>query len=158
MPKSILFSILLFLFIAPLQAATSADRVRDALQAEARAVEQKDMTTIERLWAHDDGVTVFENGHGNYGWADYRDHHLKPEIEHMANVRYQLSDIVPHVIGASAWVTFKYTMSADVPERHIDSNGVGTAVLEKRGGAWKIVHWHSSAARPRPSAAAPAKP
>jgi ketosteroid isomerase-like protein len=154
----VLFSILILLSVARLKAATPADDVRDALLTEAHAVEQKDMATIERLWAHDDGVTVFENGHGNYGWADYRDHHLKPEIEHMANVHYQLSEIVPHVIDTTAWVTFKYSMTADVTDRHIDSNGVGTAVLEKHGDRWQIVHWHSSAARPRPSAPVPAKP
>ena len=158
MRKPVLFSILLLLPLVRLRAATPADDVRDALLAETRAVEQKDMATIERLWAHDDSVTVFENGHGNFGWADYRDHHLKPEIEHMANVREQLSDIVPHVIGTTAWVTFKYTMSADVTDRHIDSNGVGTAVLEKRGDGWQIVHWHSSAARPRPAGSPAPKP
>ncbi|MDQ3181251.1 MAG: nuclear transport factor 2 family protein [Acidobacteriota bacterium] len=53
--------------------------------------------------------------------------------------------------GNLALATFKYTLSADIGARHIDSGGLGTAVLEKRGGRWQIVHWHSSAPRRAPS-------
>jgi hypothetical protein len=34
-------------------------------------------------------VTVFESGHANYGWEDYRDNHLKPEMEALKNVQYR---------------------------------------------------------------------
>ncbi len=36
--------------------------------------------------------------------------------------------------------------------RHVDGGGLGTAVLEKRDGQWRIVHWHSSAPRRAPAA------
>lgn len=127
------------------------DPVAAVLLQNAKGFETGDLKLLDTLWANDDHVTVFENGYANYGWSDYRDHHLKPEIEEMKNVKYQLSDINTSVSGNTAWATFKYTISADLKERHVDGAGLGTAVLEKRGSAWKIVHWHTSAPRSKPA-------
>lgn len=139
-------------------AATPAnpnDPVAAVLMRNAQGFETGDLAMLDTLWANDEGVTVFESGYANYGWADYRDHHLKPEIDEMKNVKYALSDIKTRVSGNTAWATFKYALSADLKERHVDANGLGTAVLEKRGNDWKIVHWHTSAPR-RPAAQQPA--
>ena len=124
------------------------------LTENARGFETGDLALLDTLWAHDEGVTVFESGYANYGWTDYRDHHLRPEIEEMKNVQYQLSDIRTRVSDNTAWATFKYALSADLKERPLEVNGLGTAVLEKRGNDWKIVHWHTSA--PRRATAQPA--
>ena len=129
------------------------EHVRKVLLQSAAAFERNDMATMEKSWANDDSVTVFESGHANYGWADYRDHHLGPEMKEMKNAKYTLSDIRVKVSGNTAWATFKYAISADIGTRHIDSGGLGTAVLEKRGDDWRIVHWHSSAPRRAPAAA-----
>ena len=60
----------------------------------------------------------------------------------MKNTKYALSDIKIHLAGKTAWATFNYTISADVGEagktRHVESAGLGTAVLEKRDGQWCI--------------------
>lgn len=136
----------------------SNDPVANVLLQNAKGFETGDLTLLDALWANDDGVTVFENGHANYGWSDYRDHHLKPELEEMKNVRYRLSDIKTRVAGMTAWATFKYSIVADLKERRVDAGGLGTAVLEKRGNDWKIVHWHtSSPRRAQPQQATPPK-
>ena len=130
-----------------------AEHLREVLNQNAIAFERSDMATLERIWATDESVTVFEQGHANYGWKDYRDNHLGPEMKEMKNTKYTLSDIKAKVEGSTAWATFKYTISADIGARHVDGGGLGTAVLEKRGQKWQIVHWHTSAPR---RAAAPA--
>ncbi len=127
---------------------------RQALLQNAAGFERNDLAAVSAVWADDEAVTVFENGSANYGWADYRDHHLGPEIKEMKNVKYPLTDIKVRVSGKTAWATFKYAISADFRERHMDSNGLGTAVLEKRARGWQIVHWHTSSSRRPP---APAK-
>ena len=134
--------------------------VRDVLAQSASGFEKGDMAALEKIWAADESVTVFESGHANYGWADYRDHHLGPELKEMKNTKYALSDIKVKVSGNTAWATFKYTISADIGLRHVDGGGLGTAVLEKRGQDWRIVHWHSSAPRraPTPSASPTPRP
>ena len=137
---------------------TTNDPVAAVLMRNAQGFETGDLAMLDTLWANDEGVTVFESGYANYGWADYRDHHLKPEIDEMKNVKYQLSDVKTRVSGNTAWATFKYSLAADVKERHIEASGLGTAVLEKRGNDWKIVHWHTSAPRRPPAQPAAAPP
>ncbi|MGH9930988.1 MAG: nuclear transport factor 2 family protein [Pyrinomonadaceae bacterium] len=137
----------------PAKAQDNEKSVREVLSQSATGFEKGDMAALERLWATDESLTVFESGHANYGWADYRDHHLGPEMKEMKNTKYTLSDIKVKVSGNTAWATFKYTISADIGTRHVDGAGLGTAVLEKRGQDWRIVHWHSSAPRRTPAAA-----
>ena len=91
--------------------------VRNVLLQNAKGFENADMHLLDSIWAHD------------------------------TDVKYQLTDIKPHVAGDSAWATFKYTVAADYKGQKVDSAGLGTAVLEKRKGEWKIVHWHTSAPR-----------
>jgi ketosteroid isomerase-like protein len=135
--------------------------VRNALVKSAASFEKNDLAMASQVWANDESLTVFESGHANYGWTDYRDHHLVPEMSEMKNTKYGFTDIKVHLAGKTAWATFKYTISADVPDngkmRHVDGGGLGTAVLEDRNGRWQIVHWHSSAPRRAPSNPAPPK-
>lgn len=147
-----------FAFGSSAAAQDEAALVREALTQSTNGFEKGDMTILNRVWANDEAVTVFEQGHANYGWADYRDNHLVPEIKEMKNTKYALSDIRVKVAGTTAWATFKYAISADIEKRHVEGGGLGTAVLEKREGRWQIVHWHSSAPRRAPAAApSPAK-
>lgn len=125
--------------------------VTDVLTREAQAVEKGDLAALDKIWANDEAVTVFESGHANYGWTDYRNSHLAPELKEFKNTKYSFSDLKVKVDGKTAWATFKYSLAADVGARSIQSGGLGTAILEKRDGRWQIVHWHSSAPRRQPS-------
>lgn len=130
--------------------------VTDVLTLEAAAVEKGDLAALDKLWANDETVTVFESGHANYGWSDYRNNHLAPELKEFKNTKYAFSDLKVKVDGKTAWATFKYSLAAEIGTRKIESGGLGTAVLEKREGQWRIVHWHSSAPRRSPQPAQPA--
>ncbi|MCA1623646.1 MAG: nuclear transport factor 2 family protein [Acidobacteria bacterium] len=133
-------------------AQTSEEKaVIEVLTKNTTAFERNDLATLDKIWANDEAVTVFENGHANYGWADYRNNHLAPEMKEFKNTKYTSSDVKVKIDGKTAWATFKYTLAAAVGTRKIESGGLGTAVLEKRGGRWQIVHWHSSAPRRAPS-------
>jgi ketosteroid isomerase-like protein len=125
--------------------------VMDVLTREAAAVESGDLDTLDKIWANDESVTVFESGHANYGWNDYRNNHLAPELKEFTNTKYSFSDLKVKVSSKTAWATFKYKLSADFKERKIESSGLGTVILEKRGKLWRIVHWHSSSPPRRPS-------
>ena len=126
--------------------------VRALLAQYTASIERGDMDAISKLWANDESVTVIENGHANYGWADYRDNHLGPELKEMKNVKFALSDVKINTSGHLAWATFKYTITADFKERHIESGGMGTAVLQHGPNSWRIVHWHTSSTRRPPAA------
>ena len=125
--------------------------VTDVMTREAAAVEKGDLAALDKIWANDESVTVFESGHANYGWTDYRNSHLAPELKEFKNTKYAFSDLKVKTSGNLAYATFKYALSADLGTRRINSGGLGTAVLEKQNGQWRIVHWHSSAPRRQPS-------
>ncbi len=131
-------------------AADDEAAIRAVVTQHAAAHETGELATIEKLWVHDDTATVAEGGSFNYGWTDFRDHHLRPEIEAMKNVKFPIEDIKVHVKGSLAWVTYSYRMSGEYKGRQFDNAGAATMVLEKRDGAWLIVHEHTSAKR-RPS-------
>jgi len=129
--------------------------VRDVLLRSSSSFAKNDIAEATKVWANDESLTIFESGHANYGWADYRDHHLVPEMGEMKNTKYEFSDIKIHLAGKTAWATLKYTIAADVMDngkmRHVEGGGLGTAILEKREDGWRIVHWHSSAPRRTPA-------
>lgn len=132
--------------------------VTDVMTREALAVEQGDLAALDKIWANSEDVTVFESGHANYGWNDYRNTHLAPELKEFKNTKYSFSDMKVKVDGKTAWATFKYSLAAEMGTRKVESGGLGTAVLEKREGKWRIVHWHSSAPRRAPAPAASPTP
>src|SRR5262244_1602974 len=142
--------------------ANDETAVQEVLLKSATSFEKNDFAGAALVWANDESLTAFESGHANYGWADYRDNHLGPEMKEMKNTKYSFTDIKIHLAGKTAWATLKYTIAADVMSngqpRHVDGAGLGTAVLEKRDGQWRIVHWHSSAPRRAPSPMATPKP
>jgi ketosteroid isomerase-like protein len=99
-------------------------------------------------------VTIFEGGSTNDGWADYRDHHLGPELKEFEGLEFSHVKVVPHLLGdgRSAYVTAEYRLKAKVGDRAIDAEGLETLVMVKGSdGAWKIRHSHTSSRR-RPAA------
>lgn len=96
-------------------------------------------------------VTIFEGGGINRGWADYRDHHLGPELKEFQNLQFSHSNVVVRMLGAdAAYATSDYTLKAKIGERDINSAGLETLVLVRESGVWKIRHSHTSSRARRP--------
>jgi ketosteroid isomerase-like protein len=129
------------------ETSLEAKRVEDVLLASVRAFEVKDVPALTATFVQDDSMSVFENGEANHGWTDYRDRHLLPEVRELQSVRYGLGQLRVKVSGATAWATFTYELSARMKGRPVQGAGLGTAILEKRGGTWRIIHWHTSSPR-----------
>lgn len=125
-------------------------RVAGAIEALFAAAERNDMTALDSIYSGKD-LTVIESTGMNRSWADYRDHHLAPEMKEMKNFRYRPFEIEPHVSGDLAWAIFRYNLGAETGGRIIDNIGRGTAVLEKRRGRWVIRHTHTASRARRPS-------
>ena len=135
-------------FYENVSAQTSEEKlVADVLRQNAAAFAKNDLAAMDKIWLNGADVTVFESGYADYGWTDYRDHHLAPEMKEFKNTKYEYTDIKAKVSGDLAYATMKYTLSADIDKKPVNSAGLATAVLEKQNGSWKIVHWHSSAPR-----------
>ena len=132
---------------ASAQGATEERAIASRLQSFDRAFVAKDLDKLATFYHPD--VTIFEGGGVNTGWADYRDHHIGPELNGFENLQFEHRNIAAHVLdgGRVAYVTSEYTLKARVNGRDIDSAGLETLVLVKVGDAWKIRHSHTSARR-----------
>ena len=109
------------------------------------AFNAKDLDKLGSFYHSD--VTVYEGGGINNGWADYRDHHLGPELKQFENLQFGHSNTKVHVLpgGHTAYATSEYSLKAKMGEREIDARGLETLVLIKGSdGAWKIRHSHTS--------------
>jgi ketosteroid isomerase-like protein len=128
------------------QAAEEA-AVRRVVAAVASSQEVNDLARLDTLFAPNPWVEIIEGSGVNHGWTDYRNNHLKPELAEMQHLRFRFFDIAPQVRGNVAWAPFRYELAADTPSGHVETEGRGTAILERRGARWLVVHLHTSGRR-----------
>lgn len=138
----------------PLQADTvlrgDAAQVGATVRALFAAIERGDLVALDSLYAGD-SATIVEGAGINRGWADYRDHHLGPELKQMTNFRYRPFEIEARTAGNLAWATFRYALSGNMGTQALDLVGRGTAILERRGNRWLLRHTHTSYRTRRPT-------
>ncbi len=131
--------------VSKTQAQTSdREAVIAVVEAVASFSQAKNLEAMDTLFAPEQGIHIIEGAGVNHGWADYRDNHLGPELESFENFEYRFYAVEPTVRGDVAWSSFRYDLAVDTERGHIDREGRGTAVLEKREGRWLIVHLHTS--------------
>lgn len=137
---------------AAAQRSTTSDqaRVAAAIEAVFHAVERGDLAALDTLYAGD-SLTVVEGAGINRGWADYRDHHLGPELKEMKEMQYRPFEIEPRIVGSTAWAIFRYGIKATMGERSVDQVGRGTAILERVRDRWVLRHIQTSGRARRPT-------
>ena len=118
--------------------------VKQALVNYAAAVQSKNMSEIEKYVVTTDAFTIFEGSHINWGWQDYRDNHIGPELKQFLEISYSFSDIKVKVYGNAAYAIFKTSIAVKMETRNFDSEGLATAILIKTNENWKIQHIHTS--------------
>lgn len=148
--------------IAVLVTSARADEVaeiRGFLEAYDRAFVAKDLERLAAFYHAE--VTIFEGGGVNRGWADYRDHHLGPELAEFQGLEFSHAEVTPRLLGSdgrAAYVTSEYRLRARIKEREVDAAGLETLVLVRdEKGAWKIRHSHTSSRRRPPGSPTPQK-
>ena len=129
---------------------TEETAVRRVVAAVAYLQEANDIAGLDTLFAPDPWVEIMEGSGVNHGWTDYRNNHLKPELAEMQHLRFRFFDIAPQARGKVAWAPFRYELAADTPSGHVDVEGRGTAILERRREGWLVVHLHTSGRRRTP--------
>lgn len=136
-------------------ADSAAGALEDFIAAYDRAFNAKDLGRLAELYHPE--VTIFEGGHVNTGWVDYRDNHLGPELREMQDLEFAHGKLVPHVLAEGvAYLTAEYRIKARVGGKAVDAEGLETLILVRPpGGGWKIRHSHTSARRKPAAAASP---
>lgn len=123
--------------------------VTEALNKYAAAVQSKNLSEVEKYVVATEAFSMFEGSHINWGWVDYRDHHLGPELKEFKEIQYSFSDIKPQVSGDMAYATFKSQIAVKMESRAVEGESLATAILMKTAGGWKIQHMHTSRIPPK---------
>lgn len=121
------------------------------------AFNAKDLGRLASFYHPD--VTIYEGGSINVGWADYRDHHLGPELEEMASPRLTHTNVQLQPLdagGSAAYVTSEYRLQARMKDRDVDAGGLETLVLVRSSGARYVIRHSHTSSRRRPASPSPA--
>ncbi len=119
--------------------------IRTVLEREADAFRKGDLAGVTACWETEETSSVIESGEANWGWADYREHHLKPELAGMKLAAYERTNLRVVLGGDMALVTLEFRIAGSYKGRPFDSTGLESVVLRRKDGTWRIVHVHSSA-------------
>ncbi|NOX38569.1 MAG: DUF4440 domain-containing protein [Calditrichaeota bacterium] len=136
--------LVLGLFLGAAMGGSPEDAVKQTLLNYAAAIESMDIAQVQRYVVTSEAFSVFENGHVNQGWADYRDHHLAPELKMFRKIEYRYEDIQVQQSGNLAVATAKYHIAIELKDRSVTGKGLATIVLQKAGNDWKILHIHTT--------------
>lgn len=144
------------LFVMPAWASDTPDdsaAVRSVLESYKQALERRDLTGVERLFAPEN--EVIESGKVEGSYADYRDHHIGPELGHVESFAFSDYRVTLRIEGniALATETYRYSIRLKDKPDVIERQGVATSVLKKSDGVWRIVSMHSSSRVPKPKPA-----
>jgi ketosteroid isomerase-like protein len=123
-------------------------RVRLTMEAIAAAFETGDLASLDTI-CHD-SITVFEAGRVQRGWADYREHHLLPELEALSQRRLRIYDVRVRLARNTAWATYGFRLSAVRDGQDVEARGAGTTIMQNLQGSWRLVHSHTSVAEDPP--------
>jgi ketosteroid isomerase-like protein len=129
----------------PVATAEDSANVRGTVLAVASAVRTGDLDELERRV--EPGLVVFADGHVHTGWTSVRDGWLRDAFAATRDRQLELGDLQLGIAGPTAFVTFRYRFRAAGPRGGLDAEGLGTAVLQRAAGAWRVVHAHLSRTR-----------
>ena len=117
--------------------ATAVAQVTAVVNRFERALQERNPAAVEALVSED--LVVFENGHRNDGWIDFRDNHLIPELKEPATPS-EAKLVKVNATAEMAWAytrtdLFAHGKAGEKPTHQLWS----IYVIEKRPEGWKIV-------------------
>lgn len=152
-------SVILLLASSPFTAAQAEDAadataVKSVLSSYKSALERQDLTGVEQLFAAVN--EVIESGKIEGTYANYRDHHIGPELGHFKSFKFFDYIVNVRLEGelALATETYRYKIELKDKPEAIERTGAASSVLKKIDGQWRILSMHNSSRTPKP----PVKP
>ena len=122
----------------PAFAATPAETM-DAFQ---RALAEGKRDAALALLSHK--VRIFESGYTENSRDEYAAHHLDSDIDFLRTTRARLLKHEERRAGETAIVMRETETTGSYKDAEVHLFGLETAVLEKAGDGWQIVHLHWS--------------
>lgn len=136
--RTLTYLMVLLIAVSTALAADGAEgEVKGVIQRFHHALDRRDLQAIEGLVSPE--IVVFENGHRNDGWVDFRDNHLTPEFkEPVEPSKWEFVKVVAR--AETAWGYTKQTIDSTGKDGKQSRYLVWSSyVLEKAGSNWKVV-------------------
>ena len=92
-------------------------------------------------------MVIYESGGKESSRSEYASHHLRADMEFLAQARVQRLERTTHGGGDVAWVTSRSRMYGEIEGAPLDLISTETMVLTKEAKGWRIRHIHWSSAR-----------
>ena len=92
-------------------------------------------------------VLVYESGGKESSRDEYASHHLRADMEFLAQARVQQLERTAHGVGDVAWVTSRSRMYGEIEGDPLELISTETMVLTREAEGWRIRHIHWSSAR-----------
>jgi ketosteroid isomerase-like protein len=126
------------------------DEIKDTAEELYRAVTNKNLKAIDRLWAHEPYAAVAgRSGHMRLGWPNVRGY-WEQRFAQLGDVRVvaRLRNFNCHAVGDVAWLSGTELRAVTEGESVRHEELRMTAVLERKGSSWQIVSYHASEGAP----------
>ena len=94
-------------------------------------------------------VVIYESGHVERSREEYANHHLVSDMAFSKGVARKVLKHSERIDGNMAMVLEETETTGASKGKPVHSFGVETAVLEKKGDGWVIVHVHWSSRKPK---------
>ena len=126
--------------------ATSASSLaaspKETIAAFHAALSSGDRTKATSLLAPD--ITIYEAGHVERSREEYAGHHLGSDMEFAKNATRKVLKQTERIDGKTAILWEETETTGTVRGKPVHAFGTETAILEKNGDNWTIVHVHWS--------------
>lgn len=134
----ILACLLLAAASLPASAATPAETMDAFLRALAEGKREAALALLSPK------VKIFESGYTENSRDEYAAHHLDSDIDFLRTTRARLLKHEERRAGETAIVMRETETTGSYKDAEVHLFGLETAVLEKAGDGWQIVHLHWS--------------
>jgi|TARA_R110002126_G_scaffold216822_1_gene362802 uncharacterized protein (TIGR02246 family) len=120
------------------------EAVKAVLKQYNTAIEKLDVTGTEKLFTSDS--KIYESGGNEGSYAHYLEHHLAPEMKAFKSFTFSDYKVAVTMSGEYAFSTetYNYTIVVAKDDKELKRKGIGTSVLKKMNGQWKIMMSHNS--------------
>ena len=142
MKKHSLAGLLLTTALLGASASSLAASPKETLEAFHQALTSGDKAKAASLLAPD--ITIYESGYVERSREEYASHHLGGDIEFAKNSTRKVLKQTERIDGKTAVVWEESETTGVSRGKPVHVFGTGTAVLEKNGDNWSIVHVHWS--------------
>lgn len=130
------------------------EEIKEAAESFYRALTTKNLKTIDRIWAHEQYVSVVgPHGQVQQGWPGVQQFFVRRFGELVGSkMTVKLLHMVSHVVGDVAWFSGTERRTIAEAETFRQEDLRVTAVLERKSSGWQFVSYHVSLPSAEPEA------